>query len=100
MKTIRRLALITLLLIALFTAMITAVFCIPTSAVRENVEKSAMQIEEDGLWYKPLGFFLFQIDNMTDCQMLLINATADSRQPVWAAMMAEEYISITDSLHP
>ena len=100
MKTIRRLALITLLLIALFTAMITAVFCIPTSAVRENVEKSAMQIEKDGLWYKPLGFFLFQIDNMTDCQMLLINATADSRRPVWAAMMAEEYICITDSLHP
>ena len=100
MKTIRRLALITLLLIALFTAMITAVFCIPTSAVRENVEKSAMQIEKDGLWYKPLGFFLFQIDNMTDCQMLLINATADSDRPMWAAMMAEEYISITDSLHP
>lgn len=100
MKTIRRLALITLLLIALFTAMITAVFCIPTSAVRENVEKSAMQIEKDGLWYKPLGFFLFQIDNMTDCQMLLMNATADSDRPMWAAMMAEEYISITDSLHP
>ena len=85
---------------AAFTAMITAVFCIPTSLVRENVEKSAMQIEDDGLWYKPLGFYLFQIDNMTDCQMLRINASADSQHPVMAAMMAEQYENASDTLHP
>lgn len=100
MKTIKRLTLIYIILLAVFTALITAVFCIPTSLVRENVEKSAMQIEEDGLWYKPFGFYLFQIDNMTDCQMLRMNASADSKHPVWAAMMAEQYENVSDSLHP
>lgn len=100
MKIIRRLSLIYIILLAVFTVLITTVFCIPTSLVRENVEKSAVQIEEDGLWYKPLGIYLFQIDNMTDCQMLRMNASADSKHPVWAAMMAEQYENVSDSLHP
>ena len=100
MNKIKRLFITAVLLAALFTLFIIAVFCIPTSAVRENVEKSAVQIERDGLWYKPFGFYLFQIDNMTDCLMLRINATADSDRPVRAAMMAEQYDSVGDSLHP
>lgn len=100
MKTIKRLTLIYIILLATFTVLITAVFCIPTSLVRGNVEKSAMQIEKDGLWYKSLGIYLFQIDNMTDCQMLRMNASADSSRPVWAAMMAEQYENVSDSLHP
>lgn len=100
MKTLKQLSILYFILLASFTLLITAAFCIPTSAVRENVEESAVQIERDGLWYKPFGFYLFQIDNMTDCQMLRINATADSSRPVWAAMMAEQYDNATDTLHP
>lgn len=100
MKIIKKLTLTYIILLATFTVLITAVFCIPTSLVRQNVEKSAMQIEDDGLWYKPLGIYLFQIDNMTDCQMLRMNASADSKHPVRAAMMAEQYENVSDSLHP
>lgn len=100
MKTIRNLSLTVVLLALLFTALSILTFSIPTSAIRKNVETSARQIESDGLWYRPLGFFLFQIDNMTDCIMLRINATADSSRPVYAAMIDEEYEQVTDTLHP
>lgn len=64
------------------------VFSIPTSLVRHNVATSAKQIENDGLWFQPLGFYLFQVDNMTDCLMMNIAATADSDNPVVSAMNA------------
>lgn len=99
MNIIKKLSIITILLATIFTGLIIATFCIPTSAVQKNVEQSAMQIQHDGVWYKPLGCFLFQIDNLTDCQMLRINATADSNRPVWAAMIAEQYDNTIDTIN-
>lgn len=72
-----------------FTVAIIGAFSIPTSAIRGNVVKSADEIEADGLWYQPLGFYLFQVDNMTDCLMLNIAATADSDNPGLSSMMAK-----------
>lgn len=89
MKLYKRIILSYTVLLAAFTLLVISVFMIPTSWVRGNVAKSAAQIQEEGIWYKPLGFYLFQIDNMTDCLMMQINAYADSRHPVRAAMMAE-----------
>lgn len=73
----------------IFTVAIIGVFCIPASAIRENVVKSANEIQEDGLWYQPLGFYLYQVDNMTDCLMLNIAATADSDNPAQSSMLAK-----------
>ncbi len=89
MATLKRLAIAYAILLTAFTLLIIAVFAIPTRLLRANVAKSAMQVEEEGLWHKPLGFYLFQIDNMTDCLMMQINAYADSSKPVTAAMMAQ-----------
>lgn len=89
MATLKRLALTYAILLTAFTLLIIAVFAIPTRLVRANVAESAVQVEEEGLWYKPMGFYLFQIDNMTDCLMMQINAYADSSKPVTAAMMAQ-----------
>lgn len=89
-----------LALLTSFTLLLIGVFSIPTSMLRGNIIRSVMQIEDEGLWFKPCGFYLFQIDNMTDCQMLRIDATADSSRPVWAAMMAEQFDNAADTLHP
>ena len=50
MNIIKKLSIITILLATIFTGLIIATFCIPTSAVQKNVEQSAMQIQHDGVW--------------------------------------------------
>ena len=77
------------ILVCTFTVCIIAVFAIPTNSLRNNIKQSAEQIEKEGLWFQPMGFYLFQIDNMTDCLMMNINVCADSDNPVEAAMNAE-----------
>lgn len=86
---LKKISILYFLLLSLFTSLIILTFTIPTSAIKDNVVKSVKQIQEDGLWYKPMGFYLFQIDNMTDCLMLNISVYADCNRPIRAAMMAE-----------
>lgn len=84
-----KLAMTYTILVCTFTVCIIAVFAIPTNSLRNNIKQSAEQIEKEGLWFQPMGFYLFQIDNMTDCLMMNINVCADSDNPVEAAMNAE-----------
>ena len=84
-----KLAMTYTILVCTFTVCIIAVFAIPTNSLRNNIKQSAEQIEKEGLWFQPMGFYLFQIDNMTDCLMMNINVCADSDNPVEAAMNTE-----------
>ena len=78
-----------LLLCVLFTTLLVVVFSIPTSWLRNHLLQSVETIQQEGIWPKVGGIYLLQIDNMTDCLMFNINACADSRHPVYAAMMNE-----------
>lgn len=89
MKLSKKLLATYIVLLILFTTSIIAAFTIPTSFIRKNVIESAIQIKEEGLWFKPFGLFLFQIDNMTDCLMMNICVSADENNKIKAAMMAE-----------
>ena len=80
-----------ILLVSIFTILLIAVFAIPTSAIKNNIVESAKQIQKEGLWFQPLGFYLFQIDNMTDCLMMNINASADSDNPIRSSMIINFY---------
>ena len=89
MKLSKKLLTTYIVLLILFTTSIIAAFTIPTSFIRKNVIESAIQIKEEGLWFKPFGLFLFQIDNMTDCLMMNISVSADENNTIKAAMTAE-----------
>lgn len=89
MKLSKKLLATYIVLLILFTTSIIAAFTIPTSFIRKNVIESAIQIKEEGLWFKPFGLFLFQIDNMTDCLMMNISVSADENNTIKAAMTAE-----------
>ena len=78
-----------LLLCVLFTTALVVVFSIPASWLRNHLLQSVETIQQEGIWPKVGGIYLLQIDNMTDCLMLNINACADSSHPVYAAMMNE-----------
>ena len=89
LKILKKLAIEYVRLLCTFTLCILAAFTIPTSFIKNNVAESARQVQKEGLWFKPFGFYLFQIDNMTDCLMMNISVCADSGHPARAAMMAE-----------
>lgn len=80
-----------ILLVSIFTILLIAVFAIPTSAIKNNIVESAKQIQKEGLWFQPLGFYLYQIDNMTDCLMMNINASTDSDDPIRSSMIVNFY---------
>ena len=73
-------------LLVSFTLLMILVHMIPTSVLRENVYRSAEQIEKEGIFRKISGFYLFQIDNMTDCMMMNMAVTADDKHPIHSAM--------------
>lgn len=97
---IRKIAVIYFALLATFTLFIILTFTIPTSGIKDNLIKSVEQINEEGLWYKPMGIYLFQIDNMTDCIMMDINACADSENPVRSAMITNYALPNEDNSTP
>lgn len=84
---IRKIFFLYIFLISIFTLLLITVFAIPTSAIKNNIVESAKQIQKEGLWFQPLGFYLFQIDNMTDCLMMNINASANSDNPIRSSMI-------------
>lgn len=85
-------------LAALFTTMLIASFCLPDSAIKRNVAVSAKQISEEGLWWKPFGVYLYQIDNMTDCIMLSISECDNQKSAVRRALLAEHAIPKSDDV--
>ena len=85
---IRKLFCLYIILISIFTILLISVFTISTSAIKNNIVESVRQIQKEGLWFQPLTLYFFQIDNMTDCLMMNINASADSDNPVRSSMMA------------
>lgn len=98
MKLLKKISALYVALLLSFTLFICAAFAIPTSLMCGNIAESARQIEREGMWFQPLGFYLFQIDNMTDCLMMHIDAYADSHHPVKAAMLAENAKPYADSM--
>lgn len=84
---IRKIFFLYIFLISIFTLLLITVFAIPNSAIKNNIVESAKQIQKEGLWFQPLGFYLFQIDNMTDCLMMNINASANSDYPIRSSMI-------------
>ena len=84
---IKKLFFLYIFLVSIFTLLLTSVFAIPTSAIKNNIVESAKQIQKEGLWFQPLGFYLFQIDNMTDCLMMNINASVDPDNSIRSSMM-------------
>lgn len=87
MKTIRSIVIAYVCMLVLFTVGMIVVFAIPTPSLTRQVARSAKAIEEEGIFWQPLGVYLLQTDNMTDCMMLNFNAYADSSRPVEAAML-------------
>ena len=85
---IRKLFCLYIILISIFTILLISVFTISTSAIKNNIVESVRQIQKEGLWFQPLKLYFFQIDNMTDCLMMNINASSDSDNPVRSSMMA------------
>ena len=88
---VKKLFLLYLLIVSIFTILLITVFAIPTSAIKNNIVESAKQIQKEGLWFQPLGFYLYQIDNMTDCLMMNINASTDSDDPIRSSMIVNFY---------
>lgn len=74
MNLLKKTVILYALLALLFTLLITLSACLPSSTIKKNVAVSAQQISNEDLWWKPMGVYLFQIDNMTDCLMLGICA--------------------------
>lgn len=73
-------------LVVIFTIMIISVHLIPTYLIRDNVYRSACKINDEGIFHKIGGIMLFQIDNMTDCMLMNMAATADEHYPIESAM--------------
>lgn len=97
MKTFKRLALMYAGMLATFTALIILVFCLPAKPIKKHVAESARQVSEEGVWWKPCGVFLFQVDNMTDCIMMGISACDNQKSPLRAAMLDERAVPADDA---
>jgi len=86
---IKKITILYLILVIVFTSLLTLAYSLPTNSIKRNVAISALQIEKEGIWWKPLGFYLFQIDNMTDCIMLGTSICNNQKSNLKAAMLAE-----------
>ena len=75
-----------IVLLVSFTSLIILVHLIPTKLLICNVHQSAQKIEDEGIFRQIGNIYLLQIDNMTDCMMLNMAATADEHHPVESAL--------------
>lgn len=83
----KKIIILYIFLASIFTLLLISVFAIPTSTIKNNIVESVKQIQKEGLWFQPLSFYLFQIDNMTDCLMMNINSSANSDNPIRSSMI-------------
>lgn len=68
---IARLAALLLIGIVVFAVALTAVYALPNEPIRENLTRSAEQLEAEGHPYAPFfGIISFRLDNFTDALML------------------------------
>jgi hypothetical protein len=89
------------IMLVAFTLLIIGVHCIPRSAIAQNVEESVNVMEQEGTYKRILNTEFFQLDNFTDCYMMNLIYTTDSRKPVEAAMMNYRYMrnNSSDIIH-
>lgn len=87
MRYFKYIVVLYLTLLLIFTGAMVTVYLIPTKAIANQVKESTQTIEQEGIFWKPLGIYLLQIDNMTDCMMMNIAAYAETERPVESAML-------------
>lgn len=73
-------------MLLVLTAAIVAVYCIPLSALRDNVDKSIATLEAEGNYPTRNILGQAQLDNFTDCYMLQTAYCTDDKHPVRSAM--------------
>jgi hypothetical protein len=66
---------------------------IPKEYLAKNVKKSALTIQNEGLYPRFFNFKLYQLDNYTDALMLNLAVSVDSKKPLEAAMINNYYNS-------
>ena len=90
MKIAGRIIFAYLMLTLLFTGVLTAVFCIPRSAIEDNVRQSVRQVADEGPRFTTrLGLLEpFKLGSFSDCLILGIAYCADSDHPLPSAMNA------------
>lgn len=98
MNLLKKTVILYALLALLFTLLITLSACLPSSTIKKNVAVFAQQISNEDLWWKPMGVYLFQIDNMTDCLMLGICACDNQPSAVNRALLAEHPMPKSDDI--
>ena len=75
-----------IVLLVSFTSLVILAHLIPTKLLVCNIHQSAQKIEYEGIFRQIGNIYLLQIDNMTDCMMLNMAATADEHHPVESAL--------------
>lgn len=75
-----------IVLLVSFTSLVILAHLIPTKLLVCNILQSAQKIEDEGIFRQIGNIYLLQIDNMTDCMMLNMAATADEHHPVESAL--------------
>ena len=86
------------MLTLLFTGVLTAVFCIPHSAIEDNVRQSVLQLNEEGSEYRTqIGLVQpFKLGVFSDYLILGIAYCADEHHPLQSAM-SDQFMMINGS---
>lgn len=80
---------VTLLLCAcLGIGLLTAVYCIPTDPIDQNVAQSALTIQKEGIYYSISNWFFSRLDNWTDSIILMEAAIREDTSALKAAVNA------------
>lgn len=89
LQFIKKTVILYFILAIAFTSLLTLVYSLPVTSIKKHVATSAMQIAHEGVWWKPCNFYLFQIDNMTDC-LMLGTSICDHEKPALKAALLNE----------
>ena len=82
-----------LVLIIFFILLLFLAHIIPEKYLSNNVKKSAITIQNEGLYPKFFNLKLYQLDNYTDALMLNLAVSVDSKNPLEAGMINNYYNS-------
>ena len=96
---IKRLLILYVVLISVFTSLIIAVHCIPQSSIKENVVRSIHFMKSEGISPEVLNSYYLKLDTWTDALMLNCAISADSRHPIDAAMTNVRYVGCDDMFY-
>lgn len=87
MKSFKKIVLLYITLLILFSISITVVHCIPNELVYENVKESVQTIRDEGIVKKMLNIPIYRLDTFTDCLMFNIILCSDENQPIQSAFL-------------